>query len=341
MKKTLVSILLFIGLYATDAHAQDIHYTQMHEVSILRNPALTGIIPGNYKFGVIYKSQWQSISNPFVTGLVTAEGRMDLPNQKDFLSLGLAFYHDRAGSIALNTSGVYPAINFNKLLSSYSQTYLSVGFTGGYLTRSFDPSKVRLDENYVNGVGMHTEDFSKSSINYFDLGAGVSISSKGTSDNLISYFLGVSTYHFTRPKRGFGIAGNDISWTPKWNINAGLSYEYSETGSFILHANYMNQGSHNEFLLGGMLKWSLMTDADDDKAFALYGGLFYRLSDALSPMLKIEFQSVSISTCYDFNMSGLKAASEFRGGLEMSVFINGWFGGRPHAYSQNECPSFP
>src|ERR1700744_4318828 len=112
----------------------DVHFSQFYETSILRNPALTGVFADDYKFGAYYRNQWSSISNPFQTALISAESRVSVSRMNDdFFSFGLLAYADEAGSIDQKITAVYPAINYNKSINPDHNTYLSVGFTGGYL----------------------------------------------------------------------------------------------------------------------------------------------------------------------------------------------------------------
>src|SRR5690606_24287504 len=121
---------------AATSQGQDIHFSQFYETSILRNPALTGFFSDDYKVSVVYRNQWSSISRPFQTGVLSAETRIPVRGEaNDFVSIGLLGYYDKAGSISLQTTAVYPAINYNKSLGGNQNSYLSVGFTGGYIQR--------------------------------------------------------------------------------------------------------------------------------------------------------------------------------------------------------------
>src|ERR1035437_6129354 len=134
---------IFIMLSPVHTFAQaDIHFSQFYETSILRNPALTGVFEDDYKFGVYYRNQWSSITNPYNTTLFSAETHFAASNRSDdFFSFGLLGYADKAGSIDQKITAFYPAVNYNKAINPNHNTYLSVGFTGGYLQYSFDPSK--------------------------------------------------------------------------------------------------------------------------------------------------------------------------------------------------------
>ena len=54
------SVLVFLS--QSNASAQDVHFSQFYETSVLRNPALIGIYNGDYRFGLMYRNQWSSIS---------------------------------------------------------------------------------------------------------------------------------------------------------------------------------------------------------------------------------------------------------------------------------------
>src|SRR5690606_37824999 len=120
--------------------------------TILRNPALTGIFSGDYKAGVNYRNQWSNISVPFQTVLASVESRISVNEEVgDMLSFGVTATYDKAGSISFNSMQIYPALNFNKALEDKHQSYLSAGFTAGYIQRSVDPSKMTFSSQYVGG----------------------------------------------------------------------------------------------------------------------------------------------------------------------------------------------
>ena len=105
------------GIACQQASAQDIHFSQFYENAIMRNPALTGIFSGDYRAGINYRTQWSNISVPFQTALASCETRVLVnPDAGDYISFGLAFMYDKAGTINFNSMMVYPAINYNKCL---------------------------------------------------------------------------------------------------------------------------------------------------------------------------------------------------------------------------------
>lgn len=346
MKKLLyqISFLLCSAALAFQANGQDIHFSQFYENAILRNPALTGIFSGDYKVGINYRNQWSSISVPFQTGLVSGETRIPV-NQDvgDYLSVGVAATYDHAGSINFNSTQIYPAINYNKSLEDKHHSYLSVGFAVGYIQRSVDPSKMKFASQYMGGQfdpGNYSgENINNVKMSYIDLGAGVSFNSSLGSEGNVNYYLGASAYHINKPKATFNKKESFVRLNTKWNGNMGFNWSISPTTGFIFHSNYSQQGTYSEIIFGGLLSWRKI-DATMNSLFAIYGGAFYRLNDAIIPTVKIDYKKYSFTFSYDFNTSTLRTASNGMGGFEMSVYSRGVLSKGLWAIDKTKCPRF-
>lgn len=340
MKRLLTSIII---LCSFAANAQDIHFSQFYETAILRNPSLTGIFTGDYKVGVMYRQQWSSISQPFQTALISGEFRMPVGGQvNDFISFGLLSYYDKAGSISLQTLSVYPAINYNKSIEDEHNSFLSVGFTGGFVQRSFDPTKATFDNQYQNDrfdpANPTGESLPDPSFTQWDMGAGFSFNSSGGKDNSINYIIGAAGYHFSQPKYSFN-SEREIRRAIRWNVNAGLSVKVNETFSYQLHGNYMRQGTYNEAIVGGLLSWN-KENAGVNEEFVFSAGLMYRFADAVIPVVRLKYSGYSFGVSYDVNASKLATASNLRGGFEISVFKTGLFRDPKFEKSRTLCPHF-
>ncbi len=326
------------SLWGSAAQAQDIHFSQFYETSVLRNPALTGIFDGDYKVTFQYRNQWSSISKPFQTAMVTGETRIAVNDEvDDYISIGLQAGYDKAGSISLQTVQLLPSINYNKSLENDRNTYLSLGFTGGYVERSFDRTKMTFNNQYVNGgydpLNDNGEQLASNKFSYFDLGAGVSLNSGAGLDNKIKYYLGFAGYHFTGAKNSF-YNNSEMKLKMRWSGNAGMRWSLNPDYDVYFHANYAVQGAYNELLLSGMVGYN-MYDQTQEVMLSLYAGLVYRVQDAIVPVIKINYQQVAFAVSYDINMSSLKKASNGRGGMEISAFLTGK---KRNSYNRTKCP---
>jgi type IX secretion system PorP/SprF family membrane protein len=331
------------GFSCMQAQAQDIHFSQFYETSILRNPSLTGLFADDYKIAAVYRNQWSSISKPFQTGLVNVESRIPLNEVNDFISIGILGYYDKAGSVSLTTTSFYPAVNYNKSLKDENNSYLSVGFTGGYIQRNYDPTKATYNNQFQNGsFGPENptgEPLNNNRFNYWDLGAGVSYSStNGSEDNGLTYIIGLAGYHFTQPVTSFE-KNTRVRLGTKWNANVSLSKQVNDKFSFQAHGNYSRQGIYNEVILGGLLGWN-NRGPNGELLFILYGGAFYRVGDAIIPTVRIRYKDLSFTVAYDLNLSKLRAATNMRGAFEISVIKSGLINNPERAKSRTICPEF-
>ena len=339
------TFLVFLAsTFMLEANGQDIHFSQFYENASLRNPALTGIFSGDYKFGVNYRNQWSSVdANPFTTILASAEGKVEISeNTYDYFSFGVTTVYDRSGSIDFTTMQVYPAINYNKYLESTHNTYLSLGFTCGYIERSLDPSKMTFANQYANGnysaANDSRERLSFQKTTNFDLGAGLSLNGSLGKENQHNYYLGAAYYHITKPTLSFREQDQIVRLAPKYIINAGIKLKISDQNSLIIHTNYAQQNPYSETLLGAMFSWKKPTP-NHERNVVLYGGVFYRHLDAIIPTVKIDYGKLSFTLSYDVNYSNAKRATNGFGGYELSLFFKG-FVPRNTEINNVRCPKF-
>jgi len=322
----------------------DIHFSQFYETSILRNPALTGVFPEDYKVGVYERNQWSSISNPYKTSLLSMESRIAVSkNNSDFFSFGLLGYVDKAGSIDQSIIAFYPAVNYNKAIDPDHHTYLSVGFTAGYLQYSIDPSKATFNNQFQNGSfnpANPTGEFLPSpKLNMWDLGTGINLNTSTGSDNRITtYIIGVSGYHLTQPKFSY-YQDSAMHSNIRWNLNAAVSTQLSDDLVLQLQSNFAQQGTYQELLAGGLLGWTGKMVAEEP-VFVMYIGAFYRIGDAIIPVVKVKYKNLALGISYDINTSSLKEASNMQGGYEVTLFLTGRYPNKHANWGKTICPRF-
>lgn len=325
------------------AHAQaDVHFSQFFETSVLRNPALVGVNEQDYKIGLVYRNQWSTISHPFQTGMLTAEGRFPVSHSSsDFISVALLGYFDKAGSVDRKISSFYPALNYSKCLNPENSTYLSMGFTGGYQQYSFDPTKATFNNQYQNGFNSSVlgEALPQPKMGIWDVGAGLNFHTIGGKNKDILYMGGVSAYHLTRPQNSYYKDPN-MNLAMRWNVNAGFAKQASDQFIYQFQANYAQQGQFREIMAGGLLGWNAIIKGGASNVFTIYAGAFYRHKDAVVPVFKLRYKDLSFGFSYDVNISPLKAASNMRGGYEIMLIKTGAFPNNDAAVGKVMCPRF-
>ena len=69
-------------------------------------------------------------------------------------------------------------------------------------------------------------------------------------------------------------------------------------------------------------------------------GAYYRWNDAFIPTLKLDMYDWSGGVSYDINVSGLKTASQWRGGFEFSLTYRSKLNSRSALENKVLCPTF-
>ena len=341
MKLTLLRsliLLLLLNNLRTEAQ-QDINYSQFYELPLLRNPALAGIFNGNVRFTAAYRNQWESVTTPYRTMALGSEVKFFKGLAAgDFITAGFQLTNDVAGDSKLKRTQFFPVLNYHKLLNEENNTMIALAFMGGYVSESFDPGKLRFDDQFVNGSysasNPTSQTFSTTGFNYFDASTGISFSS--LINNNAKFYIGAGLYHFTNPSLSF-MNDNEIRLNKKWVFNTGVSAYTNTYDRIVIYADYFMQGG-DRLAQGGFLYSHNFDHTGDNARLSLSGGAVYRWKDALIPVVKINTEKLSIGLSYDVNTSKLKTASNYRGGFELTLsYIDLWNGKNSEA-RKVECP---
>ncbi len=338
--KTNLLLITFLML-AKISLCQDINFSQFYDIPLLRNPALAGIFTGDVRLTSAYRNQWQSVTTPYQTIALGIELKRSMGGEGgDFLTYGIQVTRDMAGDSKLSRTQVFPVLNYHKSLSSVKSTYLSAAFMGGPVMQQFDPSKLTFDDQFVGGTYSESnptrQTFSQTKLTYWDPAVGLCFSSE-IGENT-TYYVGAGLYHFTRPKVAFQ-KQNDISLNTKFVVNAGFSAPIAYQTRAIFYGDYFMQGGNRQGQ-GGFLFSRELDEREDKQKLSIAAGLFYRLRDAFIPVVKLEYYQLNIGVTYDLNTSKLKAASQTRGGFEVTLAYKGFSHRRNSSLDMLRCPRF-
>lgn len=337
IRSRLLALLLPIAhcLLPASADAQDIHFSQFFEAPLYRNPALAGLVYGDYRIQTVYRSQWNSITDAYKTTSLNAEYKLPVKGD-DYLTLGLQVFYDKAGTTSLTTTQMLPALNYHKSLSVERSTYLSVGFMGGYVQRRLDRTKVTTNSTYT--FGSNGEDGLLPKYGYWDGSAGLSLSTQLGNNPENSLVLGAALQHFIRPKNSFY---NDASVLvqPKWVASADVKLTLGENALLTVYNDYVRQGAYTEKISGAIFTKKIGAYADDPD-FTLGAGGLVRWGDAFIPTFQLGYRPFQLSASYDMNVSKLAATSYGQGGYEMAITYIGFVNRDNSSVNAVLCPRF-
>jgi type IX secretion system PorP/SprF family membrane protein len=341
MKKNLL-ILLIITLFGNEnSYSQDFTFSQFYEQPLLRNPALAGLFNGDLRVSMAYRDQWGSITVPFRTTSLSIEHKIPLGDNHDVLTIGSQMSMDAAGDIRLKRTQFLPAINFHKSLNEERDTYLSLAFMGGPVSSQFDATQLKLGDQFVGGSynasNSSSQPITNTSYSYWDLGTGLSFSTQ--FENKTRFYMAVGLSHFTKPTIRSLTTTTANFLSPKLSLNIGTNAPVGDRGHFIAFADYYSQNG-NQQLLGGAMFGLDVSGYEDEEAAAFYFGSFLRVGDAVIPVIKLDFNHMSIGVSYDVNISKLNVVSNWRGGLELSLSYRGFLKIRNSTLDRVRCVRF-
>lgn len=330
MKKNILLITFFlISVFAINA--QDIHFSQYYASPLTLNPALTGLINGDFRVAANYRGQWFTLPTASAKAPYnTYSASFDMPLFKrklreNGLGVGAMFYADEAGNGSLATYAAMASIAYHQSVDRFGRSRLSLGFQGGYVHKrifqydllfetQFDRSLNSFNPFFDNGEAS----FNSPNFGYFDLNAGALFSSRATDK--FSYYLGFAANHITRPGESFlGDKKNKLDM--RYTAHGGASIKVGKYFKVLPTVLYMMQTQAQQLNLGTGFEYAF---SDEFKGFAgawtrLVGGVDKWANDAVIFTVGVETYNTRIGASYDFNTSTFRGASQSVGAFEISV----------------------
>ncbi len=318
--------------------AQDLHFSQFFNSPLTTNPANTGFLPENdYRLGANYRQQWASLPAQFKTMSIFGDAQVFRDRfESGWVGLGGVILRDVAGSGNLTSTKVYGSAAYHQMLGSTG--LLSVGFNLGWANKRVDVTKFTFD-NQWNGKFFDAgapsgENFAATNINYLDVQVGLNYAYFPT-DNIYLH-AGVSVHHVNAPKESFfnSAAGYDNAIARRYIAFADAVLKVNDRVIVSPGAYFTTQAKAKELTLGLHANYNLSGDGEKQ----VIGGLYYRGSDAVIPMIGFQWKSVRLMFSYDATTSSLKNYNNMRGASEFALLYNGYYNQYNQSLRQMQCP---
>ena len=334
--KTRLHLLAGLLLMSFLANAQDPHFSQFFASPLTLNPALTGKFDGTLRVAGNYRNQWPAFNNVYTTYTVS----VDMPILKNKLpdydtwGIGILALKDQAGAGVLTNTYLGLSTSYHKALDENGFQQLGIGFQGTYGQKRLNTNNLKFEDQLTpfgfTGVTQDVFNTENLNINYFDVNAGLLFTSSTNEDN--NFYIGASMYHINRPKESF--KGGNWNIATRTTISAGGYFPVAENITLHTSGIYQVQNKATETTLGGA--FAVAIDPESENPSNFYIGSWYRINDAIIPYLGLEFAGMRLGATYDINTSSLKAGSQSRGGMEISlIYVK-----RPAGSKGIPCPKF-
>ena len=334
--KTKLHLLATLLLISFFANAQDPHFSQFFASPLTLNPALTGKFDGTLRVAGNYRNQWPAFNNVYTTSTIS----VDFPILKNRLpdydtwGVGILALTDKAGGGVLTNNYLGVSTSYHKALDEDGFQQLGIGFQGTYGQKRLNTDNLKFEDQLTpfgfTGVTQDVFNTQNLNINYFDMNAGLLFTSSTNEDN--NFYIGASMYHINRPKESF--KGGTWNIAARTTISAGGYFPVADNITLHTSGIYQVQNKATEAVVGGAFAAAI--DPQSDNPSNVYIGSWYRFGDAIIPYLGLEFAGMRLGATYDINISSLKAGSQSRGGMEISlIYVK-----RPAGSKGIPCPKF-
>lgn len=329
-----LTCLLLTGMQLS---AQDLHFSQFFNSPLTTNPANTGFLPdADYRIGGNYRNQWSSIMTvPYKTSSLFADAQVFRDKlETGWLGIGGVILNDVAGSGSLRSTKVYGSIAYHQQLGLSS--LVSAGFNVGWANKRIDASKLKFPDQFdgkffdnpVTAVVL-----TNTSVSYMDVQAGMNYAYFPQENVYIN--AGYSVHHVNRPKETFFNDNTNQGRIPMRHIGF-INAQLKVNERVIINPNiyFTTQAKSTELMLGMNGNYNLSEYGEKQ----LIGGLYYRLGDAIAPMVGVEVNNLRITYSYDATLSSLNKFNNYRGASEISIIKKGLY--PQHGDRQTMCPTF-
>ena len=328
---------LLLCMLPSLTYGQDFHYSQFYNAPLHLNPGLTGVFSGDTRFMANYKSQWTDVPVDYQTVTLAMDKQFrKVSNPDGFFAGGLAFNYDRSGDSRFNWLNLDLNGSYTRALSS--QVFLSFGVKAAVIQRSFDVSGLYFDAQFDEGRGFVDrglptgEDFDNDSNIFPDFSAGLNLRLQSEQTDYLVFRnnrrskidLGVGIHHLTRPDQAF-YESEEVPLERRISPYIAGVLQVLPIVDVVGALNYQTQGAYYEEMVG-MLGGRLWISNKLGSQISLMAGIGMRrginedaLQDAYWPTFEVTYNTLRVGLNYDFNVSEFDAATENKGGLELSV----------------------
>ncbi len=329
LNKNISVLIVIVSLfYVNSVYSQDIHFTQFNQAPLLINPALAGNFKGGQRVFLHYKNQWQSIGVPYKSYSFSLDAQLMKKRKADrkaYLGVGLYLYSDKSGEVSISTTQANIALSAHVPLNR--KNFFSAGIQGGFAQKSLKNGNQQWGSQF-NGFNYDSnipgENIAFTSNGFGDFTTGVTWTYQDhaptTNSNDNTWLkTGVSYSHFTKPQV--------VLYSVKDQLNTKfLAHAQGQIGlkntKIAIRPSllWMKQEKQQEIDASLLFRYMLnntqkFNGAIQETAISL--GVYYRVGDAIAPVVFMEFSNIGIGVSYDINLSKLKAATSGMGGLEV------------------------
>lgn len=329
-------VLFLTLLVGHHLFAQDIHFTQWMNAPQQYSPALIGVFDQLAEHRIIanHRNQWSSVTVPFLTFSAMADSRSFVPIEN--LSTMIGLLYDVTGDSKFTTARLQLGGNYEVPFRFDSSGVFRVGAIASITQRRLSMRNLNFDNQFNGFLFDETlpsnESLDRLSRIYVDFALGASLNYQIGQNQLL---LGGSLYNFLEPKQSF-FDVDVVRLDQRWNLHAEYQIPLDDKWTVAPGILLSRQATYASNNYGARFFYNLSKEPWYNKRLIL--GTYLRTKDAGSLLLGYSENKWTGTISYDVNFSTLTPASNYRGGVELSIIY--LFLEPPTRKSFKVCPDY-
>lgn len=312
MKNKFIIYYCILLSWSFSIKAQDFHLSMYDAGPLFLNPALTGVVDGNFRVHAQYRNQWRSVAfKPYNTALIS----LDAPKGK--WGFGGQIINMRAGVGNYNVLQGLFSVSYAVPLDKNKNHNLSFGLQGGAMQKTIEAGLYTFNNQYNTSDGGYFdkslasgETYNRQSFIREQVNAGIMYFNSKQQTRL-NPFLGYSVFNLTNPKETYYSGSNKLPL--RHYVHAGVRINVTELFYVLPKVLIMVQKNATEQLYSIDLGYFFK-----EQEFYVLAGANYRSKDAAVFYVGARKNNYIAKIGYDANTSSLKDVSKTRGAFEIS-----------------------
>lgn len=303
------------------AISQDPHFSQYFASPLTLNPAYTGNYNYPSRLATNFRSQWQGIGLPYLTGTASFDSHLfrSRLNDRNKVAMGILGLYDQSIGGLYRANHMAVSVGYHLILDQDYTSQISAGFQYALVNKRLDITRISFEDQFV-GDGFDLSrpnnlNLQHTAIGYSDWNAGVLYNKTSDAGSL---YVGLSAYHLSRPRESFsGDQGQFVD--VRLAGQAGGTAYIGKSGTLMVSMQGMTQGQSRQLVAGMAYGHQLPNDNQD---IIIYLGGWYRFSDAVIPYLGWQYSNLQIGLSYDLTTSGLHLSKTNNRSFEVSLIYH-------------------
>ncbi len=305
MRRQRAILLVILAMtMAGSVFSQDAHHTQYFNLPAYFNPAAAGHDVEHIRLTGLYRKQWPALSTPFVTQSILFD------KQVSHVGFGALINNNTSGAAGIKRMQLGGMISYRLQIKQHQ---IATGVSIGFIQKSFDPSGMTFDDQYMDDAGYDAanptaEQFAFTKVIRPDFSAGFLWTHGDIFNTRWVPYAGASLMHINKPSE---VLIEESNVNPmKTVLQAGTRFSVNEKIEIDPSVIMSMQQFSKELMFGSKAAYKFDTRTRAE------GGIYIRNKESAMVYAGYQWNSMMVGISYDITTSGAVAGP---GAFEISL----------------------